>query len=89
MAQSNNPNRGGGIDDFLREAALDDLRDKLKLHEYASVSEYAKAVNEQPQLIHYYIRTGRIEKLPCKCCGRPVINVEQANEVLASRKKEQ
>lgn len=80
---------GGGIDDFLREAALDDLKDKVGLSEYASVSEYAKVVGEQPQLIHYYIRTGRIEKSPCKCCGRPVINVEQANEVLAGRKKEQ
>ena len=89
MSQGNTPNRGGSIEDFLREAALDDLKDKLSLSEFASVSEYAKAVGEQPQLIHYYIRTGRIEKSPCKCCGRPVINVEQANEVLASRKKEQ
>lgn len=80
---------GGGIDDFLREAALDELRDKVELAQFASVSEYAKSVGEQPQLIHYYIRTGRIKKAPCECCGRPVINVEQANEVLASRKKEQ
>lgn len=83
------PQRGGGIDDFLREAALDELKDKVSLAKFASVSEYAKAVNEQPQLIHYYIRTGRIKKEPCECCGRPVINVEQANEVLAGRKKEQ
>lgn len=81
--------RGGGIEDFLREAALDDLKDKLKLHAFASVSEYAKAVGEQPQLIHYYIRTGRIDKVQCECCGRPVINVKQANEVLANRKKDQ
>ena len=80
---------GGGIDDFLREAALDELKDKVSLAKFASVSEYAKAVNEQPQLIHYYIRTGRIKKEPCECCGRPVINVEQANEVLAGRKKDQ
>lgn len=79
---------GGGIDDFLREAALDELKDKVSLAKFASVSEYAKAVNEQPQLIHYYIRTGRIKKEPCECCGRPVINVEQANEVLAGRKKD-
>jgi hypothetical protein len=84
---SNKP--GGSIDDFLREAALDELKDKVSLAKFASVSEYAKAVNEQPQLIHYYIRTGRIKKEPCECCGRPVINVEQANEVLAGRKKEQ
>lgn len=80
---------GKGIEDFLRDAALDELKDKLDLHEFASVSEYAKAVGEQPQLIHYYIRTGRIKKSPCKCCGRPVINVAEANEVLASRKKDQ
>lgn len=81
--------QAGGIEDFLREAALDDLKDKVQLHEFASVSEYAKSVGEQPQLIHYYIRTGRIDKKPCACCGRPVINVAQANEVLAGRKKEQ
>lgn len=83
------PQKGMGIEDYLREAALDDLRDRLNLHRFASVSEYAKAVGEQPQLIHYYIRTGRIKKQPCECCGRPVIEVEQANEVLANRKREQ
>lgn len=81
------PRSVGGIDAFLQAAALDDLKDKVRLHEFASVSEYAKAVGEQPQLIHYYIRTGRIEKKPCGCCGRPVINVAQANEVLSSREK--
>jgi hypothetical protein len=89
MAHERPRPQGMGIEDFLREAALDDLKDKLELHEYASVSEYAKAVGEQPQLIHYYIRTDRIKKVACKCCGRPVISVEQANEVLANRKKDQ
>lgn len=87
MDQRRQPS-GKGIEDYLREAALDELKDKLALHKFASVSEYAKAVGEQPQLIHYYIRTGRIKKQPCECCGRPVINVEEANEVLTSRKKD-
>lgn len=78
----------GNIDDFLQEAALDDLKDKVNLHQYASVSEYARAVGEQPQLIHYYIRTGKIKKSPCECCGRSVIEVQEANKVLAKRNKE-
>lgn len=71
------------IDELREQIELDELADKREAVTHMSVSEYAKAIGEQPQLVHYYIRSGRIKKAPCECCGRPVIEVAEADKVFA------
>lgn len=71
------------IDELREQIEKDELEDKRQSVTHMSVSEYAKAIGEQPQLVHYYIRSGQIEKKPCECCGRSVIEVKQADEVFA------
>lgn len=57
------------------EAALDGT---VKM----SVREYAKFKKMQPQLIYYYLRTGKIKEEAC-ICGRKVIDVASADEFFA------
>jgi hypothetical protein len=71
------------IDELRKQIERDELEDKHAAVTHMSVSEYAKAIHEQPQLVHYYIRTGKIKKAPCECCGRPVIEVAEADKVFA------
>lgn len=71
------------IDELRKQIEEDELKDKRESVTHMSVSEYARAIGEQPQLVHYYIRSGRIEKAPCECCGRPVIEVAEADKVFA------
>lgn len=44
-----------------------------------AVSEYAKLRGRSPQLIHYYIRTGKLETEACEC-GRKCVRVEEADQ---------
>jgi hypothetical protein len=74
------------IDELRQQIEADELKDKHQQVTHMSVSEYAKAIGEQPQLVHYYIRTGKIKKGPCECCGRSVIEVKEADEVFAKAK---
>jgi hypothetical protein len=71
------------IDELREQIERDELEDKHATVTHMSVSEYAKAIGEQPQLVHYYIRTGKIKKAPCECCGRSVIEVAEADKVFA------
>ena len=47
----------------------------------ATVKRFAETHKMQPQLIHYYIRKGDIQRTYCDCCGADVIDVEQAEEI--------
>lgn len=46
---------------------------------YLSPRDYAKLRGMTPQLVYYHIRVGHIIKFPCEC-GRPVIDVAEADE---------
>lgn len=48
------------------------------------VREYAKFKKIQPQLIYYYIRTGKIKEEFC-ICGRKVLDVASADVYLAEK----
>lgn len=63
--------------DDAHEAALDGTR-KM------SVREYAKFKKMQPQLLYYYLRTGKLEEENC-ICGRKVLDVEKADKFFAER----
>jgi len=77
-------------DELMAQIAADELQDQLELAEDGrtkmSVVEYARAKGKQPQLLYYYVRTGRIKVESC-VCGRKVIDVVSANEFLAEQDK--
>jgi hypothetical protein len=51
-----------------------------------SVADYAQARGKKPQLIHYYIRTGKL--IPDECeCGRTCVNVEEADLFFKEREE--
>jgi hypothetical protein len=67
----------------------DELTDQLEAARSGivmmSVREYAKVRGVEPQLIYYYIRTGKISQDACPCCGRKVIDVGSADEFFRQR----
>lgn len=75
-------------DELMRQMAEDDLADELAAAQEGiakmSVVEYARAKKEQPQLIYYYIRSGKIKQEVC-VCGRKVIDVASADAYLKER----
>lgn len=66
--------------------------DRLELEDQAqevgklSPREFAKLIGVAPQMVYYYIRTGKIELEYC-ICGRKVVDVKLATNVFESRKK--
>jgi hypothetical protein len=67
-------------DELMAKMLEDELADGIALGELRkmSVADYAKARGIRPQLIHYYIRTGKI--LPTWCeCGRKCVDVREAD----------
>ena len=57
------------------------LKDRINKYKKLSVAMFAIKHKLQPQLVHYYIRKGDIQRTYCDCCGADVIDVEQAEEV--------
>jgi hypothetical protein len=57
---------------------------KMSVREYAKYKSKVTGTIVQPQLIYYYIRTGKIKEEPC-ICGRKVIDVKSADEFFAKR----
>jgi hypothetical protein len=71
-------------DELMAQIAADELADSLEHQTKMSVIDYARARNEQPQLIYYYIRTGKIETVYCDC-GRKVVDIKKADDFLRLR----
>lgn len=71
-------------DELIKQMQLDELADAKKL----TPREYAKLRSMTPQLVYYYIRTGRIKKESCDGCGRGgLIDVAIADQFFEERKK--
>lgn len=51
-----------------------------------AVSDYAKLRGITAQLIHYYIRKGKIEVDECEC-GRKCIRVEEVDKFFKDKEK--
>jgi hypothetical protein len=70
---------GGNIDDFIAQAAADELADRMAQQKKASPIEYAKTRDGiSAQLVYYHIRVGHLKKETC-VCGRSVIDIELAD----------
>lgn len=54
--------------------------------EWLSPREYGKLRGIAPQLVYHHIRVGHIKKFACKC-GRPVIDVKEADDFFAEAKR--
>lgn len=69
----------------MQQDELDDAHDAaLDGSRKMSVREYAKFKKMQPQLLYYYLRTGKLEEENC-ICGRKVLDVEKADQFFAAR----
>lgn len=69
-------------DELIKQMELDELSDATKL----TPRDYGKLRGHAPQLIYYYIRTGKLDVEKC-LCGRKVIDVADADAFFESRKK--
>lgn len=67
-------------DELRQLMEADELADGVETGQLQlmSVADYAKARGKKPQLIHYYIRTGKIESDFCEC-GRKCVRVQEAD----------
>jgi hypothetical protein len=74
------------FDEVIKQMQQDELEDGLELSKLMTVGDYARARGVRPQLIHSYIKRGKLERLRCNC-NRLVIDVEAANELFDSDKK--
>lgn len=74
-------------DELMRQMEEDELADKAEHVTKLTPVEYAKLRSGlQPQLVYYYIRTGKIKQETC-ICGRKVIDIKAADEFFASKDK--
>lgn len=75
------------MDELRAMIEADELADKAEALKKMTPVEYARMRGIAPQLVYYYIRSGRLEKEQC-ICGRGVIDVESADQVLQAKKEE-
>jgi len=74
-------NKPPNTDELIAQMQADETEGAIKL----SPREWAKLRKVTPQLVYYWIRSGKIETETC-ICGRNVIDVEKADEYNANRK---
>lgn len=75
-------------DELRRRMEQDELEDSIQHRTHMTPREYAKARSVTPQLVYYYLRTGKL--VPDECmCGRRVILIEEADEVFRFTNKEE
>lgn len=70
-------------EELQRQIEEDELEDATHM----TPRDFAKLQGVSPQLVYYYIRTGKIESQQC-LCGRKVIDKEQARQVFDARGQE-
>jgi hypothetical protein len=75
-----------------RELTMDQVAAQMELDELGDARllpprEFAKLVGVAPQLVYYYIRTGKIEVVVCDC-GRKCVEVAPAREFMGNRKSQ-
>jgi hypothetical protein len=68
------------------ELELEDIAEQAEEVGKLSPREYAKLRKITPQLVYYYLRTGKIKEERC-ICGRKVIDVATADSYLASQQE--
>jgi hypothetical protein len=75
------------MDELLEAMERDDLADQINDAGVATIGDYARSRGFRPQLVHYHIRRGHIEKKRC-ACGRWTITVAQADAVMVRGRQE-
>ncbi len=73
-------------DELMKRMEQDNLADKAAHVTKMSPMEFARARHMQPQLVYYYIRTGKIQPEEC-VCGRMVIDIKAADEFFRAKAK--
>lgn len=77
---SNSESEPLSTDELLEQFGRDDLEDKLAEVEIATPRDYAKMRRVAPQLVYYYIRSGKLNTQICDC-GRRCIPIKEADEL--------
>jgi hypothetical protein len=77
-----------GTDELKRQIRLDELNDatKLSVREYAERRSLQTGTIVQPQLLYYYVRTGKLHTETC-ICGRKVLDVATTDKFFEERDK--
>jgi hypothetical protein len=79
----------GGIEDFIKQVQEDEARDALEEFPYVSIGDFARARGIRPQLIHYYLHTGKLRRFLCSGCGQPnKLDAKEANELFDSLQRQ-
>jgi hypothetical protein len=68
------------------ELELEDIAEQADIVGKLSPREYAKIRGIAPQLVYYYLRTGKLKEERC-VCGRKVIDVAAADASLQEAKE--
>lgn len=85
----------GNFDELMKQIQDDELRDQIEAAVAGEVTDeqvnmtvidYARAKKMQPQLIYYYIRSGRLHQKKC-ICGRWVLNIQEAEDFFTELEK--
>jgi hypothetical protein len=71
------------IDELFAQMEADDLADQAEVSDLLTPVDYARLRDRRPQLVYYYIRTGRLDIERCNC-GRKCINVNKADALFTS-----
>lgn len=73
-------------DELFEQMSRDELEDTVLFQTgRMTPRDYAKKHGFEPQILYYYLRTGRLKKHYCDC-GRPVIDVAETDALLAEQK---
>jgi hypothetical protein len=67
-------------DELLAAMEEDERADRVSLQTLASPVDYAKTHGIRPQMVYYYIRTGKLKTRTCEC-GRRVIVIAEADQI--------
>jgi hypothetical protein len=74
-------------DDLFAAMEADEREDQINDSGVAKINDYARLRGFRPQLVHYHIRRGHIERERC-ACGSWVIRVAEADAVMVRRRSE-
>jgi hypothetical protein len=75
-----------GIEDLIRQIEEDERQDALAVLEFMPIGKYARVKGVRYQRIYQLIKSGKLEKHFCPCCGTLVVRIEDANAALGEGK---
>jgi hypothetical protein len=67
-------------DELLAQIEADEAADRADVQTVMAPVDYARARGIKPQMVYYYLRTGKLTSSHCEC-GRRVIDIQEADDI--------